>query len=492
MSSLSMSTANENQVSEGTSLFKSISSAHLHDLVTTNDNVSILNQNWSGTPGIRQNWFNKSTSSIADFVNVKKTVTTTSTAKFFPIDADESSVNTNQSDSDKPVSLAVANLFTASTFYKIAHGTPGLLIGVILNLFLSTSFGLAMFPGEWEFPEHIPRAIGVQMFLFATIICQIVLTALSKFKAPVGMMMVENIPFMHVISRICIQHQGFGRESFSSLFVTLAIASFIVGVFFYALGHFKLGNIVHFFPKYVIVGCIGGIGIFIFQTGLEVATNSTWYWSFESLQLFLSSKIVFLWLISLAFELFLRFLQHLTKLSILPPFYFISIPPVFYAVLYFLSIPIETAHSHGYFFEKVVTVNPLLIWELIDFTTVDWSVVGESIPTIVALTIFSLMHVPINIPSLSLTTKENVDMNNELIAHGVSNMISGLTGGLQNYLCYSNSLLYFKCNGSGQVSGYLLAVVTSIFFIIGPSLVYYIPRCMISCFIVFSSDEFLL
>ena len=51
----------------------------------------------------------------------------------------------------------------------------------------------------------------------------------------------------------------------------------------------------------------------------------------------------------------------------------------------------------------------------------------------------SLMHAPINIPSLSLTTETQVDMNKELIAHGYANVISGLFGGLQNYLCYCNS-----------------------------------------------------
>jgi SulP family sulfate permease len=94
------------------------------------------------------------------------------------------------------------------------------------------------------------------------------------------------------------------------------------------------------------------------------------------------------------------------------------------------------------------------------------------------------MHVPINIPSLSMSTGKVVDMNNELIAHGYSNIISGFCGGLQNYLCYSNSLLYFKCHGKGKFSGYLLVVITAVFFIIGPSMVYYIPRAMAGCLLM--------
>jgi SulP family sulfate permease len=55
-----------------------------------------------------------------------------------------------------------------------------------------------------------------------------------------------------------------------------------------------------------------------------------------------------------------------------------------------------------------------------------------------ALTVFSLMHVPINIPSLTISTGYPADMNKELKAHGISNIVSGFTGGVQNYLCYSS------------------------------------------------------
>ena len=46
------------------------------------------------------------------------------------------------------------------------------------------------------------------MFLLSTVICQITLTLTSSFPMAMGQMMVENIPFMHVICRIAIQNQG--------------------------------------------------------------------------------------------------------------------------------------------------------------------------------------------------------------------------------------------------------------------------------------------
>lgn len=444
-----------------------------------------MNDRWGATPRIRSQWLKPSGS----FSNITRALSIR--------DMEQSYTNAPKSPAFEPIGDRFESPPTQKEqflgfqyqewgLWSATERTPGLLIALILNLFLSTSFGLATFPPEWTFPAEVPRAIGVQMFLFSTLVCQIVLTRLSQFPGAVGMMMVENIPFLQVISRAAVQAQGPGIETFSTVFVTFALASIIVGVFFYCLGKFNLGNAVYFFPKHIIVGCIGGIGIFIFQTGMEVASNVPWKWSIENLELYCTDKVVSLWLLAVFFEIVLRILQKTFKhLAFLPPFYFISIPPVFYGCLYLMGIPVATAHEHGWFFERGPAVqNPFLIWQLMDLRTVQWSVVGQSIPTIIALTIFSLMHVPINIPSLSLSTQHMVDMNNELKAHGWSNLVSGFCGGLQNYLCYSNSLLYFKCNGRGRVSGYLLALLTCIFFYFGPTIVYYIPRCMAGCLLI--------
>jgi MFS superfamily sulfate permease-like transporter len=49
-----------------------------------------------------------------------------------------------------------------------------------------------------------------------------------------------------------------------------------------------------------------------------------------------------------------------------------------------------------------------------------------------ALTFFGVLHVPINVPALGISTGEdNLSVNRELLAHGVSNVISGAVGSIQ-------------------------------------------------------------
>eukprot|EP01041_Mallomonas_annulata_P006494 gene6494-13106_t len=269
-------------------------------------------------------------------------------------------------------------------------GIPGLLIVLILNLFLSVSIGQAFFPSDWTFPENVPRAMGVQMFLIATAICQFVLTAMSDFPAAHGMMMLENIPFMHTIAYIAIKHQGMGEETFATIFVAFGLCSILVGVIFFILGFFRIGNVLYYIPRYVIIGCIGGIGIFLMRTGIEVSTNHIWLWNIPSILSFFESSIYPLWIASVLFEIGLIILQKLTKSSPIPipPFYFISIPPIFYVFLLISQWNLNDAHDYGWFFESSPKSDYLLMWKLIKFKNINWMAILEATPTLLGMTLF--------------------------------------------------------------------------------------------------------
>jgi sulfate permease, SulP family len=90
----------------------------------------------------------------------------------------------------------------------------------------------------------------------------------------------------------------------------------------------------------------------------------------------------------------------------------------------------------------------------------------------------SLIHVPINIPAFAISTDVETDMNAELIAHGYSNALSGMFGGLQNYMTYSNSVMYAKTGGKGLISSLAIVLFTAGLFVVGPSICDFLPRCM--------------
>lgn len=101
-----------------------------------------------------------------------------------------------------------------------------------------------------------------------------------------------------------------------------------------------------------------------------------------------------------------------------------------------------------------------------------------------ALTFFGILHVPINVPALAFNVGEDdLDLDRELVAHGVSNVLSGFAGSIQNYLVYTNSVLFIKSGGDSRLAGIMLAIVTFGIMIIGPGIIGYIPVMMVGVLI---------
>lgn len=370
------------------------------------------------------------------------------------------------------------------TVTDVLQAAPCVVIAVLLDLMICVPFGLSFFPVEWQ-DMPVPRALGIQMFLLTTAICQFVFVLRSNFDGAIGQMMVENVPFMHTLSNAIIRELGpTNPQVLPTILVTYAFSSVVCGALFYALGHWKLGNIVYLFPKHIIVGAVGGIGAFVLQNGIENATGRAFEWTLDGLKGLLDADIVWLWVSSAVLAVTLMVLTRRISTPLFPPLYFVSIPPLFYVTLMLFGVSTETARENGWFFDRAPHVPFYSLWEQYDFSLVAWELIPKQLGTIVGLTFFSLMHVPINIPSLSLTTDKEVDINDELVAHGISNTLGGLCGSVQNYLCYSTSALYFKCGGTGRRSGFVIGVCLLFFFVVGPNAVSYVPRCMAGCVMI--------
>jgi SulP family sulfate permease len=109
-----------------------------------------------------------------------------------------------------------------------------------------------------------------------------------------------------------------------------------------------------------------------------------------------------------------------------------------------------------------------------------------------ALSFFGIIHVPINVPALGNAVKEdNLNVNRELIAHGVSNTLSGLVGSIQNYLVYANSVMFINNGGGSRIAGLLLAAATTAVWIAGPAMIGFIPKCLVGALIFLLGIELL-
>ncbi|KXN68546.1 hypothetical protein CONCODRAFT_26477, partial [Conidiobolus coronatus NRRL 28638] len=356
---------------------------------------------------------------------------------------------------------------------------PAMIIGTILNILDAVSYGIIIFPTHLK-PFSTFGPDGISIFLVSTVIAQLTFASgASKFAFGNGGFMVEVIPFVHILCQLVINDVGEDSEQLlPTVMVAFALSTILTGVVFLLLGWFKLGSIMEFFPRHILIGCIGGLGVFLFQTGFKATTDINPEWSWESVALYFQPDIIPLWTSSFLLCGIVILTIHYIKHPLIVPMIYLTIPVVFYIFCSgILGLSLDDLRATGWVFKLPDGNKPFYDFYLnFNFYKTSWSTIPKLLPTIAALIFFGILHVPINVPALAVSSNmKDVDVDRELVAHGVSNLVAGFFGSGQNYLIYSNSVLFNKSGGTTRVSTMLLTFATFGALVIGPQIVGYIP-----------------
>jgi SulP family sulfate permease len=238
-----------------------------------------------------------------------------------------------------------------------AQTLTGVFLGLLLNILDALSYGYILFPlGSPIFSQTGPD--GISIFFVSCIVSQLCYSlGLSTFRGGVGSEMIEVVPFFHKMAYSILERmEGQPPEAIiATTIVSYCLSSVLTGLIFLALGGFKLGNLVSFFPRHILIGCIGGVGFFLVVTGIEVSArlDGSLNYDLETLQKLFSSDTWYLWTIPLTLAISIMLLQRLVKSSFVLPGFFILIFATFYILVKgIFHVDLEVARNAGWIFEK--------------------------------------------------------------------------------------------------------------------------------------------
>jgi sulfate permease, SulP family len=334
---------------------------------------------------------------------------------------------------------------------------PAVFLGLLLNILDALSYGMILFPlGEAIFSDL--GSDGISIFYISTIISQLVFSSgASVFKGGIGSEMIEVVPFFHKMAFMILNRVGQDnpRAVLATTILSFSLSSILTGVVFFLMGVFKLGSLIGFFPRHILIGCIGGVGWFLVATGFEVSARlpGSLEYDLVTLRHLFQLDTLFLWTVPLALAIILLVVKRFVKSNFLVGGYFILVAALFYVVKFIARIDMHTLRGGGWVFEPPAASNPwwhfytlygkfrattcvmFLFSQLTsytDFDVVNWPALIDTIPAMFALTFFGVLHVPINVPALGISTGEdNLSVDRELIAHGITNTLSGSVGSIQ-------------------------------------------------------------
>lgn len=181
-----------------------------------------------------------------------------------------------------------------------------------------------------------------------------------------------------------------------STMVAFALSSIMTGLAFFLLGALKLGSLIGFFPRHILVGTIGGVGWFLVATGIEVSgrlDENLAYTIPMFKKIFLDSHVFSLWFSALAVAILLRLIQYRITSPLVVPIFFMVLPLVFYLVVFVFGLDVHDVRNSGWIFPLVESNTPFWhFYTYYDLTKVDWRAVAETIPAMLALTFFGKLY----------------------------------------------------------------------------------------------------
>jgi sulfate permease, SulP family len=194
------------------------------------------------------------------------------------------------------------------------------------------------------------------MFYVSCIVSQLVYSSGSIFRGAVGSEMIEVVPFFHKMTYLIIGKMGTDDPVAlrATVITSYAMSSIMTGAVFFGLGACKLGTLVNFFPHSILMGCIGGVGIFLFVTGIEVSArlDGNLEASFSVLERLFERDTVVLWIPPLILAVLFMTIKSFYDRHWLTAAFYIAITATFYVITVAVpSINMEGLRSHGWVFE---------------------------------------------------------------------------------------------------------------------------------------------
>ena len=156
-----------------------------------------------------------------------------------------------------------------------------------------------------------------------------------------------------------------GEENTDSVLATTilsySLSSVLTGATFYIMGWCKLGSLIGFFPRHILLGCIGGVGWFLIATGVEVSARlqGNLEYNLQTLERLFEVDIIFLWTTPLFLSILLIMIKRWVKHPLTDATYFISLIAIFHFLVAALSnLDFTTLRKRGWIFEAPSNDTP--------------------------------------------------------------------------------------------------------------------------------------
>ncbi|HUU29010.1 MAG TPA: SulP family inorganic anion transporter [archaeon] len=376
--------------------------------------------------------------------------------------------------------------------FHLSRLLPSLLAGTVAGVIAVSSvlsFALLIFSGELA--PLVPAGVG--MVLFSGLVVSGIVALASSAPGIIASPQDGPAPIFALMAATVASATAAGSQaenSTSTVLSAIALTTVVAGIFFYSLGKFKLGRMIRFIPYPVIGGIMAGTG-WLMLIG-AVATMTDRAVTPDSLPSLFDWKVILRWLPGMVFALALTVNLRLKSHFLILPGYIVAGFVIFFVVLLLSGITLEEASSAGLLLQAHESSG--MLWRPVTpavLALTDWRIVFNSSGFIVTILVVSLVQFLLYLGGLELAIKRDMDINRELKASGLANILCGFGGGVIGCPWPGISFMAHEMKAANRMTGIFTSLVFLIALLFGASLISFLPRPLLGGLLAFFGFAFL-
>lgn len=278
------------------------------------------------------------------------------------------------------------------------------------------------------------------------------------------------------------------EQAFVTVVAVMVIASLLTGLCFLLLGWFRLGRLVRFIPYPVIAGFLSGTGWFLFKGGLGLLAGEPL--TVANIGILAQPYVWAMVLPGLVFALALRLVGRIKHFLAMPAVILFALA-LFYAVVWLSGRDLAQMAEQGWLLGPF---SSSAIWrpptpEML--AGANWGLVANSAGTIAAIIIISTVALLMNASALEVALKRDIDLDRELRAGGLGNLLAGLFGSPPGYQAVSLIVLGREMAARSRMVGVVAGLTCLAALLVGTEALALLPRFVFGGLIIHLGFAFL-
>jgi SulP family sulfate permease len=342
----------------------------------------------------------------------------------------------------------------------------------VFTVIASASFASLIFAGPLT--GFVP--VGIRMALVTAVLVGFLVAVISSCRVAIAIPQDRIVPILSLLAAgvIASMPNTSMEEKGLAVISAVVMVTLITGLFLYALGRLRLGNMVRYVPYPVIGGFLAGSGWLLMLGGLRVMIGHPV--KLATLPKMFSMPEVWHWMPGLILGGALFCILKRVKNQLLIPVLLSIAIGLFYFVLWLSGTSMFDARAQGWLPDLPQSSGFRLVtfWSVLK--TFSWGMLATNLSVLATILVTSVVSILLTATALELSIEKDVDLNVELRAAGAASFLAGLAGGTVGFHSLSMSRLAISMGARSRWVGIVAALFCAAALWVGPAFVAMAPR----------------